>query len=76
SGTVRLVEPVPTWDDYLTLAFTEIRLYGASSPFVAREMRLALASLRRGAPAPRQSAIERQVGLLEHAVRGGDSARS
>ena len=76
SGTVRLVEPTPTWDDYLTLAFTEIRLYGASSPFVAREMQLILASLRRGAPAPRQSAIERQIGLLEHAVResGSESA--
>jgi uncharacterized membrane protein len=69
SGTVRLVEPVPTWDDYIALAFTEIRLYGAGSPFVAREMHLLLASLRRCAPAPRQSAIERQVGLLEHAVR-------
>ena len=73
SGTVRLVEPVPTWDDYVELAFTEIRLYGAGSPFVAREMRLALASLRRRAPAPRQSAIERQVGLLEHAVRESGS---
>jgi uncharacterized membrane protein len=73
SGTVRLVEPTPTWDDYLTLAFTEIRLYGASSPFVAREMQLVLASLRRGAPAPRQSVIERQVGLLEHAVRESGS---
>ena len=56
-----------------TLAFTEIRLYGASSPFVAREMRLALASLGRQAPAARQSAIERQIGLLEHAVRESGS---
>jgi uncharacterized membrane protein len=73
AGTVRFVEPVPTWDDYLALAFTEIRLYGAGSPFVAREMHLVLASLRRWAPAPRQSAIQRQVGLLEHAVRESGS---
>jgi uncharacterized membrane protein len=73
SGAVRLVVPVPTWDDYVELALTEIRLYGAGSPFVAREMRRSLASLRRRAPAPRQSAIERQVGLLEHAVRESGS---
>jgi uncharacterized membrane protein len=74
SGTVRLVEPTPTWDDYLTLAFTESRLYGASSPFVADEMRRSLQALRRQAPASRQAAIDHQVDLLEHAVQGTASA--
>jgi uncharacterized membrane protein len=69
AGLVRFVEPVPTWDDYLTLAFTEIRLYGAGSPFVAREMGQNLAALRRQAPASRRAAIDRQVELLEHAVQ-------
>jgi uncharacterized membrane protein len=74
SGTVRLVEPTPTWDDYLTLAFTESRLYGASSPFVADEMRRSLQALRRQAPASRQAAIDHQVDLLESAVPGTASA--
>jgi uncharacterized membrane protein len=74
SGTVRLVEPTPTWDDYLTLAFTESRLYGASSPFVADEMRRSLQALRRQAPASRQAAIDHQVDLLERAVQGTASA--
>jgi uncharacterized membrane protein len=68
SGTVRLVEPVPTWDDYLTLAFTEIRLYGSSSPFVRDEMRRSLRALRVQAPATRRAAIDHQADLLEHAV--------
>ena len=46
SGAIRLLEPVPTWDDYLDLAVTEIRVYGAGSPFVAREMRRVLCELR------------------------------
>ena len=70
SGTVRLVEPTPTWDDYLTLAFTESRLYGASSPFVRDEMRRSLGALRAQAPETRRAAIDHQVDLLEQAVQG------
>ena len=35
-GVLRLVFPMPTWNDYLTLAFDEIRQYGASSIQVMR----------------------------------------
>jgi len=31
SGQLRLIEPVRDWDDYVLLAFEEIRLAGASS---------------------------------------------
>jgi len=44
-GIVRLVLPMPSWDDYVTLAFDEIRLYGATSVQVMRRMRSALVSL-------------------------------
>ena len=30
NGVVRLVFPTPTWEDYLTLAFDEIRQFGAT----------------------------------------------
>jgi uncharacterized membrane protein len=42
---VRLILPMPSWDDYLTLAFDEIRLYGVTSVQVMRRMRSALVSL-------------------------------
>jgi uncharacterized membrane protein len=44
-GIVRLILPMPSWDDYLTLAFDEIRLYGVTSVQVMRRMRSALVSL-------------------------------
>ncbi len=44
-GKVRLVLPMPSWDDYVTLAFDEIRLYGVTSVQVMRRMRSALVSL-------------------------------
>ena len=47
-GIVRLALPMPSWDDYLTLAFDEIRIYGvATSVQVMRRMRSALVSLAR-----------------------------
>jgi uncharacterized membrane protein len=45
SGTLRLVFPVPTWEDYLALALDEIRLYGGSSVQVMRRLRSALVSV-------------------------------
>jgi uncharacterized membrane protein len=39
------VFPMPTWEDYLTLAFDEIRQYGATSVQVMRRMRAALLGL-------------------------------
>ncbi len=44
-GQLRLVFPTPTWEDYLTLAFDEIRQYGASSVQVMRRLRSALLGL-------------------------------
>ena len=42
---LRLVFPMPTWEDYLTLAFDEIRQYGANSVQVMRRLRSALTGL-------------------------------
>jgi uncharacterized membrane protein len=41
-GHLRLVFPAPTWDDYLALAFDEIRQFGANSVQVMRRLRSAL----------------------------------
>jgi uncharacterized membrane protein len=39
SGAVRVIVPMPTWEDYLTLSFDEIRQFGASSVQVMRRLR-------------------------------------
>lgn len=44
-GVLRLVFPVPTWEDYLALSFDEIRQFGASSIQVVRRLRAALVGL-------------------------------
>ncbi len=45
TGVLRLVFPTPTWEDYLTLAFDEIRQFGSSSVQVLRRLRSALVGL-------------------------------
>ncbi|MGO9427515.1 DUF2254 domain-containing protein, partial [Rhodoblastus sp.] len=63
-GIVRLVLPMPSWDDYLTLAFDEIRLYGVTSVQVMRRMRSALVSLARSPLPPAR--VERLRKYLAH----------
>jgi uncharacterized membrane protein len=42
---LRLIFPMPTWEEYLALAFDEIRQYGADSVQVMRRLRSALTGL-------------------------------
>jgi uncharacterized membrane protein len=44
-GNIRMIFPVPTWQDYLALSFDEIRQFGAQSMQVTRRMRAALIGL-------------------------------
>ena len=64
-GEVRLVTRAMTWDDYVHLAFDEIRMAGAGSPQVARRLRAALEDLLTIAPQERRSALQKQLHLLE-----------
>jgi uncharacterized membrane protein len=66
---VRLVERTVSWDGYVRLAFDEIRLAGASEPQVSRRMCAALADLKSVAPPDRQEPLDRQLRLLDAAVR-------
>jgi len=55
--TVRLVIRFPTWVDFLTLAFDEIRMCGATSVQVMRRMEAAIADLIATLPAERHAAL-------------------
>jgi uncharacterized membrane protein len=44
-SVLRLIFPMPTWEDYLVLAFDEIRHYGSGSVQVMRRLRSALVGL-------------------------------
>ena len=44
-GNLRFVFPMPTWEDYLSLGFDEIRLFGGDSQQVQRRLHAALNDL-------------------------------
>jgi uncharacterized membrane protein len=69
SGALRLVFPTPTWEDYLTLAFDEIRQFGSSSVQVLRRMRSALVGLLDSLPSQeRVEAVRRYLKHLDHVI--------
>ncbi|MDG4595414.1 MAG: DUF2254 domain-containing protein [Candidatus Contendobacter sp.] len=69
-GHLRLVFPTPTWEDYLALAFDEIRQYGTSSVQVMRRLRSALVGLMDSVTeAERKAVMQRYLHHLELAVK-------
>jgi uncharacterized membrane protein len=72
AGAVRVLFPAPTWDDYLALAFDEIRQFGSASVQVDRRLRAALHDLIAAAPSPERAAAARRY--LDHLDRGLDRA--
>ena len=68
-GRVRLVERVISWEGYVRLAFDELRLAGAGSPQVARRLHAALEDLLTVAAPERRPPLNRQLTLLDKAVR-------
>jgi len=66
NGMLRLIVRVPTWEDYLALAFDEIRQFGAGSIQVMRRLRAALVALTQTATAPgRAEAVKRYLNHLD-----------
>jgi len=65
-GQPRLIFRTPNWSDFVELALTEIRLYGAENPQVARRLRAMIENLVQGLPAARQPALHRELELLDH----------
>ena len=69
AGALRLIFQTPTWEDYLTLAFDEIRQFGASSVQVLRRLRSALVGLSDSLPDEgRVKAVRRYVEHLDHVI--------
>jgi uncharacterized membrane protein len=68
-GQLRLVFQVPSWEDFLTLAFDEIRYCGASSIQVMRRMRALLQDLMENVPAERRAALQRYLERVDNGIR-------
>lgn len=68
AGAVRLVYRTPNWDDFVTLAGTELRAYGAPNPQIPRRLYAMYEQLLRAVPPERAVALRREVELLDAAV--------
>jgi uncharacterized membrane protein len=68
-GRMRLVVPSMDWDDYVHLAFDEIRLAGAASPQVTRRLSAALEDLLTVAPRERRVVLKEQLARLAASTR-------
>ena len=68
-GSLRLVFPVPRWEDFLVLAFDEIRYCGASSIQVMRRMRALLQDLMAHVPSERRVALQRYLARVDNGIR-------
>ena len=66
---LRLIFPMPTWEDYLALSFDEIRQFGATSVQVMRRLRSALAGLMESSTITvRTEAVQRYVRHLDLSI--------
>lgn len=73
AGEVRLVTSSMTWEDYVHLAFDEIRIAGSGSPQIARRLRAAIKDLLAVAPPQRKRPLQQQLDLLRSGVGGSMS---
>jgi uncharacterized membrane protein len=69
SGELRVIFRTPNWEDFVNLACTELRRYGADSIQVVRRLRAMIENLIRTLPEDRHAALQAQVALLDHAIK-------
>jgi uncharacterized membrane protein len=68
TGQVRLLLRTPNWDDFVHIAFTEIRACGANNVQIARRMRAMLENLVHSLPESRHAALRQQLDLLDRTL--------
>ena len=68
-GRLRFSYRTPDWTDFVTLAVSEIRHFGAGSLQVARRLRAMLEHLLRVLPEARHAALKRELELLQSATQ-------
>jgi uncharacterized membrane protein len=70
-GNLRVIVPMPTWDEYLAMAVTEIRQYGYNSIQVIRRLRRMLEDLLEVAPAAYRPSLSAELAVLSETAKRG-----
>ena len=68
SGKLRVIVRTPNWEDFVNLACTELRRYGADSIQVVRRLRTMIESLIGTLPEDRHADLQAQIALLDQAI--------
>jgi uncharacterized membrane protein len=68
TGKLRLIYRTPNWDNFISLALTEIRYYGKDSIQVVRRMRALLENLIEIVPPQRAAALRVEIEILNRGV--------
>lgn len=68
-GRLRLCYGTPSWIDFVSLAVTEIRQFGATSMQVARRLQALLEHLLQVLPEARQAALRQELSLLQRSIQ-------
>jgi uncharacterized membrane protein len=68
TGQVRLIYRTPDWEDFVTLAVTEIRQFGGSSIQVARRLRAMLEDLIQTLPEERAAPLRQELEVLKRSA--------
>jgi uncharacterized membrane protein len=67
-GRTRVIFRTPNWEDFVHIAFTEIRQCGAGSVQVARRLRAMVENLIGTLPERRHAELRHELALLERAI--------
>jgi uncharacterized membrane protein len=68
SGQLRLIFRTPNWDDFVDMAFSEIRKCGSNNLQIVRRMRAMIENLVQTLPPSRREALFRQLSLLDREI--------
>jgi uncharacterized membrane protein len=68
AGKLRLVYRTPDWEDYVQLAVTEIRHFGAESIQIARRLRGMLENLIQNLPESRAQLLQEELAVLKRSA--------
>jgi uncharacterized membrane protein len=69
SGELRVIFRTPNWDDFVHLAFTEIRAYGASNVQIVRRLRAMIENLKATLPSHRRNELQHEASLLDREAK-------
>ena len=68
SGTLRLIFRTPNWEDFVHLAFSEIRSCGSNNLQIVRRLRAMIQNLLQTLPLHRHAALNQQLSLLDREI--------